>query len=77
MLVHYLISTIFLIFASSNAMTMNICIVTGARPNFIKVAPIVRAIKNAAQHGRDITYVLVYAGKEDDPTLVVHGQLLL
>ena len=48
---------------------MNICIVTGARPNFIKVAPIVRAIKNAAQHGRDITYVLVYAGKEDDPTL--------
>lgn len=69
MLVHYLISTIFLIFASSNAMTMNICIVTGARPNFIKVAPIVRAIKNAAQHGRDITYVLVYAGKEDDPTL--------
>ena len=48
---------------------MNICIVTGARPNFIKVAPIVRAIKNAAQHGRDITYVLVYAGKEDDSTL--------
>lgn len=69
MLVHYLISTIFLIFASSNAITMNICIVTGARPNFIKVAPIVRAIKNAAQHGRDITYVLVYAGKEDDSTL--------
>ncbi len=48
---------------------MNICIVTGARPNFIKVAPIVRAIKNAERHGRDIQYRLVYAGKEDDPTL--------
>lgn len=48
---------------------MNICIVTGARPNFIKVAPIIRAIKNAACHGRDIQYRLVYAGKEDDPTL--------
>ena len=48
---------------------MNICIVTGARPNFIKVAPIIRAIKNAERHGRDIQYRLVYAGKEDDPTL--------
>ena len=48
---------------------MNICIVTGARPNFIKVAPIIRAIKNAERHGRDIQYRLVYAGREDDPTL--------
>ena len=48
---------------------MNICIVAGARPNFIKVAPIVRAIKNAKSHGRDIDYTLVYTGAEDDPTL--------
>lgn len=48
---------------------MNICIVAGARPNFIKVAPIVRAIDNAKAHGRDIDYTLVYAGAKDDPSL--------
>lgn len=48
---------------------MNICIVAGARPNFVKVAPIIRAIHKAADAGRDISYQLVYAGKEDDPTL--------
>ena len=66
---HVCISTIFVIFAWQKLIKMNICIVTGARPNFIKVAPIVRAIKNAKRHGRDIQYRLVYAGKEDDPTL--------
>ena len=48
---------------------MNICIVAGARPNFIKVAPVIRAIENAKSHGRDIGYTLVYTGAEDDPTL--------
>ena len=48
---------------------MNICIVAGARPNFIKVAPIMRAIENAKAHGRDVDYTLVYAGSKDDPTL--------
>ncbi len=48
---------------------MNICIVAGARPNFVKVAPIVHAIEKAAQMGRDIAYTLVYAGREDDSTL--------
>lgn len=48
---------------------MNICIVAGARPNFIKVAPVIRAIENARSHGRDIDYTLVYTGAEDDPTL--------
>ena len=48
---------------------MNICIVAGARPNFIKVAPIVRAVENARAHGRDVSYTLVFAGAEDDPTL--------
>lgn len=42
-----------------------VCIVTGARPNFVKVAPLIRAI----QKSEDIDYQLVYAGKEDDPTL--------
>jgi len=48
---------------------MNICIVAGARPNFIKVAPVIRAIENARSHGRYIGYTLVYTGAEDDPTL--------
>ena len=48
---------------------MNICIVAGARPNFIKVAPIVRAIENAARAGENISCQLVYAGREDDPSL--------
>ena len=48
---------------------MNICIVAGARPNFIKVAPIIKAIKKAASEGRDVAFQLIYAGREDDPTL--------
>ena len=48
---------------------MNICIVAGARPNFVKVAPIVRAVEKAQQQGRDISYTLVYAGVANDPTL--------
>lgn len=44
---------------------MNICIFTGARPNFVKVAPIIRAIEKT----EGVSYQLVYAGKEDDPTL--------
>ena len=46
-------------------MKKNICIVVGARPNFMKVAPLVRAIRtNAVAHCQ-----LVYAGRRDDPTL--------
>ena len=48
---------------------MNICIVAGARPNFIKVAPIVWAIGKAREQGRTVGFRLVYAGREDDPTL--------
>lgn len=42
---------------------------TGARPNFIKVAPLIRSIKKAQEEGRDVDYLLVYAGSENDPTL--------
>ncbi|MFA6718724.1 MAG: UDP-N-acetylglucosamine 2-epimerase, partial [Prevotella sp.] len=48
---------------------MNICIVCGARPNFIKVAPVIRAIESAKAQGKDLSYKLVYSGSEDDPTL--------
>ena len=43
----------------------NICIFTGARPNFIKVAPLIRAIERTD----NCAYRLVYAGVADDPTL--------
>ena len=43
----------------------NICIVAGARPNFVKVAPLIRAIENT----QEASYHLVYAGRVDDPTL--------
>ena len=48
---------------------LNICIVTGARPNFVKVAPIIRAIVRAKEQGRELSYKLVYAGAEKDSTL--------
>ncbi len=48
---------------------MKIVIMTGARPNFIKVAPLILAIKKAQQAGRDVDYSLVYAGSREDKTL--------
>lgn len=42
-----------------------ICILVGARPNFVKVAPLIRAIECSG----GATYKLLYAGRADDPTL--------
>ena len=46
-------------------MEKQICILAGARPNFVKVSPLVRAIARRD----DAQCLLVYAGAEDDPTL--------
>lgn len=43
----------------------HICIFTGARPNFVKVSPLIKVI----QQTEGCSYELVYAGREDDPTL--------
>lgn len=48
---------------------MKICIVAGARPNFIKVAPILHAARQAKERGTALDVTLVYAGRTDDPTL--------
>ena len=50
-------------------MSKKICIVAGARPNFIKVAPVIRAIENARKQGEGVEYELVFTGREDDETL--------
>lgn len=43
----------------------SICIFVGARPNFMKVAPLVRVLQNTPA----ASYSLVYAGSCNDPTL--------
>jgi UDP-N-acetylglucosamine 2-epimerase (non-hydrolysing) len=46
-------------------MAKNVCILCGARPNFVKVSPLVRALGQRS----DAECLLVYAGAENDPTL--------
>ncbi|MDL2247370.1 UDP-N-acetyl glucosamine 2-epimerase [Bacteroides sp. OttesenSCG-928-J23] len=48
---------------------MKITIIAGARPNFMKIAPITRAIDTAQKQGKNITYRLVYTGLESDSNL--------
>ena len=45
---------------------MLVTVVAGARPNFMKIAPIIRAIKTARAAGRDICYRLVHTGQHFD-----------
>lgn len=44
----------------------NITLIAGARPNFMKIAPIIHAIKAAQQAGKDISYRLVHTGQHYD-----------
>lgn len=48
---------------------MKITIVAGARPNFMKIAPITRAIDAAKKQGKQISYRLVYTGSRKDASL--------
>ena len=53
-------------------MRKNICIIAGARPNFIKVSPLVREMNRRRVSGdgsQQPECYLVYTGCEDDPTL--------
>ena len=45
---------------------MKVSIIAGARPNFIKIAPIVKAIKKAQINGADLYYRLVHTGQHYD-----------
>ena len=44
-------------------------IITGARPNFMKIAPIVHALKVRAANGGVLRYRLVHTGQHYDPKL--------
>lgn len=43
-----------------------ITLIAGARPNFMKIAPIIHAIKKSQNEGKDINYRLVHTGQHYD-----------
>lgn len=45
---------------------MKVTLVAGARPNFMKIAPIIEAIKRAMAQGHTISYRLVHTGQHYD-----------
>ena len=45
---------------------MKITIVAGARPNFMKIAPIIRAAKKCKSNGKNVAYRLVHTGQHYD-----------
>lgn len=44
----------------------NITLIAGARPNFMKIAPIIHAIKDAQNEGKDIQFRLIHTGQHYD-----------
>jgi UDP-N-acetylglucosamine 2-epimerase len=48
---------------------MHITIIAGARPNFMKIAPIIHSIKAAQQRGENIRYRLVHTGQHYDKAM--------
>ena len=47
----------------------NITIIAGARPNFMKIAPIIHAIENAKRKGEALDYRLVHTGQHYDKNM--------
>lgn len=48
---------------------MKITIIAGARPNFMKIAPLIRAIRSEIEAGKELSYRLVYTGSALDPSI--------
>ena len=48
---------------------MKLPIIAGARPNFMKVAPVIHAVQNAQKEGKDIFYRLVHTGQHYDKNM--------
>ena len=45
---------------------MNVTLIAGARPNFMKIAPLIHAIQKAQGDGKNIRYRLVHTGQHYD-----------
>jgi UDP-N-acetylglucosamine 2-epimerase (non-hydrolysing) len=45
---------------------MKLTLIAGARPNFMKIAPIIHAIQKAQKEGKNIHYRLVHTGQHYD-----------
>lgn len=45
---------------------MKLTIIAGARPNFMKIAPIIHALKKGQNNGKNITYRLIHTGQHYD-----------
>lgn len=48
---------------------MQLHLIAGARPNFMKIAPIIDAIKKAQGNGKNISYRLVHTGQHYDANM--------
>lgn len=48
---------------------MNITLIAGARPNFMKIAPVIHAIHKAQEQGKDINFRLVHTGQHYDKAM--------
>lgn len=48
---------------------MNITLIAGARPNFMKIAPIIEAIEQMQQNGKHIHYRLIHTGQHYDKNM--------
>src|SRR2546427_12315120 len=48
---------------------MKLTIVAGARPNFVKIAPLIHEIQRVQDKGAHISYRLVHTGQHYDPKL--------
>ena len=48
---------------------MLITLIAGARPNFMKIAPLIKAIQAAHATGKDIHYRLVHTGQHYDKNM--------
>ena len=48
---------------------MRITIIAGARPNFMKIAPIIASVKKNQENGSPIQYRLVHTGQHYDKNM--------
>ena len=48
---------------------MKIDLIAGARPNFMKISPIIDAIKQAQGENKDISYRLIHTGQHYDKNM--------